>query len=179
MPRFSWRPPRLHSVCDRALPALAWLGAAGLAAGVLADAFWRWQAPAPRPAPRAPVGDLAASAQAITARHLFGQTGESGAGTAAAPATPFRLLGLMASGGHGFALIAEEGQAPRPVLEGEEIAAGVSLHRIRPDRVEIRRQGHSEELPLAEPGLAASPAPQPGSPLSPASGRASTPAARS
>ncbi|XAH22694.1 type II secretion system protein N [Xylophilus sp. GW821-FHT01B05] len=135
-----WTPP--------AVTSLVWL----LAAGSLV--FWglRLAAPAPGPA-YAPVTDAAPAAAdpAVVARAL----GALPARVAqAAPASGrFSLLGVVAgSSSGGTALIAVDGQPPRPFRVGSTVAPGYVLQSVAPRRAFLGNSG-VEALALDMPML--------------------------
>src|SRR5262249_49654513 len=108
------------------------------------------------------------------ARHLMGETVAAAAAPAAPPPSQYRLLGAMTASGkqRGFAILSEQGKPAFPVVEGEEIAPGLKLSRVLPDKVVLARGGREHTLPMAnlEPPPAAnarSPAPQAPSPTTP------------
>lgn len=158
---------RLSRLGVRALPSLALLAAVALVLWLAAGWYWalfgeRPQVPPPLPAPA-----TAEAARAVAAAHLFGAAGAG----AAVPVVSYRLLGVAANSRAvpGFAILAEEGKPPLPVVEGSEIEPGVVLRRVLPDRVEIERQGTMITVRLPEKNAAASggdpgASPNPGAP---------------
>lgn len=113
----------------------------------------RWK-PSPAyidPAPPKP----AASADSIANAHLFGeyQLATANAATlASAPDTQlnFTLLGIFAGtrDSESRALIAKDGNDEAPYAIGDDVAPGVNLQAIFPDRVILSRNGRLETLRL-------------------------------
>jgi general secretion pathway protein C len=141
------------------LPVLAAAVFALLLGRVAAELTWvlvpvpetaRWQPPpataaAARPAEAADVGAIAASG-------LFGRYQAPAGGTLlAAPDTPLNLalLGVLADDREQYsrALIAQ-GADERSFAVGDDVAAGVTLQAIFPDRVILSRNGRLETLRL-------------------------------
>lgn len=130
---------RFSRLGARATPPLTLQAASALALWLAAGWYWAWfgeptAVPPPLPAPA-----TAEAARAVAAAHLFG----TGANGTVPPPVAYRLLGVAANSRSvpGFAILAEEGKPPQPVVEGTEIEPGVVLRRVLPDRVEIERQG--------------------------------------
>jgi len=135
-----WTPP--------AVTSLVWL----LAVGSLV--FWglRLAAPAPGPA-YAPVGAEAAAAAdpAVVARAL-GAMPATVAQAAPAPGR-FSLLGVVAGSSRGgTALIAVDGQPPRPFRVGSTVAPGYVLQSVAPRRAFLGDAG-SQALAIDMPAL--------------------------
>lgn len=144
------------------LPARSMLLAAGLALawlGLLLVTVWlisSWlplhaaatNSPLPPPQPQA---DAMRAAQSIAARHLMGLTQVRLAEEAVPDPPRYRLLGAMTSSrqGRGFVVLAEEGKPMMAVLEGEELADGVTVSRIFADKVVLGRAGTRETLDLS------------------------------
>lgn len=118
-------------------------------------AQWTWLALTPK-ARRVPVEDAPlsapAAADAILASHLFGRApGESSAPESpAATFSNLKLHGVFAAIGSlpAFAILSVDGKPDQPVKAGMEIAPGVVLAAVYPDRVEVRRKGVVERLNL-------------------------------
>lgn len=140
----------------RALMLFAVVLGLWLAAGV----FWQLTTPAVRPLVPEFNATPSHQANALTARHLFG---EATAGTLAsvAAASDFVLRGVIADHRkqQGFAIIVVDGQAPVTVAEGKDIRPGVRLEKIYPNRIEISRQGVREAVLLTPANTANPPIP--------------------
>ena len=156
----------------RLLPGLAAALFALLLGRALADLVWavvpqpesaRWHASPP----------LAASARSsqpvdvnsIVAAGLFGRYQAPAAGDASllsAPETPLNLtlIGLLADDREEYsrALISQNGEENSYAI-GDDVARGVTLQAIFPDRVILSRNGRMETLPLErdKPGVGGSP----------------------
>lgn len=174
----------------RYLPGLAAALFAILLGRALADLVWalvplpesaRWHPAPPVPAAHAPANvDL----NTIISAGLFGRYQAPPTGSAAllsAPETPLNLvlIGLLADDRQAYsrALIAQNGEEASYAI-GDDVARGVTLQAIFPDRVILLRNGRMETLPLdrdrSSPGAAA-PAPPPQASASPEEGGASPP----
>lgn len=158
--------PALTARYGRFLPELTNLVLVLVIARLAASLVWalvpvpdsaRWR-PAPAAAPRVaakPGVDLAAIANA----HLFGQYTAPAepmlADLAAAPDTNLNLtlLGILSNGRDdkdrgSRALIAAQGGDEKPYSVGDDVARGVQLQAIFPDRVILLRGGKLETLRL-------------------------------
>ena len=149
----------VESLGSRALPwlgRLATIAILALLAWLGARVFWHLTAPAtPEPAIAVDT-DPSRVAQAIAARHLFGEAPEQGIKTvAAASATDAKLFGVVApsrKGQAGIAIISIQGKPAVALREGDEIAAGVTLQRVLAKSVEISQGGVVRMLTLPERG---------------------------
>ena len=159
----------LYERYGRLLPGLAAALFAILLGRALADLVWalvplpegaRWRPPPPPAAHAAAPVDV----NAIAAAGLFGKYQAPAAGTAllSAPETPLNLvlIGLLADDREQYsrALISQNGEEASYAV-GDDIARGVTLQAIFPDRVILLRNGRMETLPLDRDRTA------PGSPL--------------
>ena len=139
---------RLH------LPAFSvvviWLGASFILTWLSAEWFWRANAPDPVVLPTQTMSDPLLAAQAIVSRHLMGESQQVKAGVAAQANTQFQLTGAMtaSTGRPGFAVLSEDGKMPIPVVEGEELAPGITLSKVFANKVEISRQGRTEFIEI-------------------------------
>lgn len=132
---------------------LLWL-AAGLSAGYWVLRAWGAGPLTPVVAlgQEAPVGDVDAVARALGARAVVAE----GAPVEQAAATQYRLVGVVAQGGRGgAALIAVNGQPPRPFRVGDAVFDGVVLQSVGRRSVQLgaSRTGPSEvelKLPATE-----------------------------
>lgn len=160
----------------RALPGLVAAVCAILLGRALADLVWalvpvpesaRWRPPPPAAAARpAPAIDVNAIANA----GLFGRY-EAPASTEesllSAPETPLNLtlIGLLADDREQYsrALIATQGGEEKAYAIGDDVARGVVLQAIFPDRVILQRGGRLETLRLErdQPGAGGGAAPPP------------------
>ena len=93
-----------------------------------------------------------AAADAIISSHLFGSASGGSGAPESAPATisNLKLHGVFAAIGSlpAFAILSADGKPDQPVKAGAEIAPGVVLAAVYPDRVEVRRRGEVERLNL-------------------------------
>src|SRR5437762_706198 len=106
--------------------------------------FWRWMAPEPAaPAPQSVRDDWA---RTIADARFFGAAPAPVA--EASPATQFKLLGVVAEQGGGYALIRLPDQTTQVVPVGKEIASGVVVQRIESDRVFVRDHGRNTTVIL-------------------------------
>jgi hypothetical protein len=145
-------PRRLLDALPVLTVAAAWCLTLLVVGWIVAGWFWDMTAPAPLSVPVTGSADPLQAAHAVAARHLMGTAKSASASGAAAGGANYHLLGVMTSSGGspGFAILAEEGKPPSPVVEGEEVAAGILLQRITPRAVELRRQGTTETVELRE-----------------------------
>jgi len=164
------------SLARRALPwlgRLATLATLALLAWLGARAFWSLATPATSEPAMVVDTDALRVSQAVAARHLFGesrprQSIAAGAGAAA----NVKLQGVFAptEPGHlAIAIVSSQGKPAVPVREGEEVAPGVTLHRVLPRSVEIDQGG--QIVPLAFPERAKSAPTDRARPATPNSGR--------
>lgn len=133
---------------------LATLAALLLLALVIAEWGWRWFGPSPVLLP------IAAPAEpwspAIVASGIFGAPAATSKGAPAAESQASvpaqgdtRLLGVFAERDErGYALFRLAERGPVLVRAGDELAPGVRLEAVLPDRVRIRDRGELRELPL-------------------------------
>jgi len=142
--------------------AITWLGRVAtvvviaLVAWLGAHVFWTLTTPAtPEPAPAVDT-DPARAAQAVIARHVFGEAPAQAIRTGGtAGATDARLYGVVAPSGKGragIAIVSVQGKPAVAFREGEEIASGVTLHRVLARSVEISQGGAIQVLTLPERG---------------------------
>lgn len=77
----------------------------------------------------------------------------------ASPGNTIQLLGVIAAsgGGSGYAVIGFANQPIRPVKEGEEIAPGIRLSEVHPDKVILERSGLTETVVLPTKKMPAKP----------------------
>lgn len=158
----SWAraPQALYQRHGRRLPALAAFVLAVLIGRAAADLAWllvptpqaaRWQPPPAAPA--APRASDALDVNAIAGAGLFGRytAAPTGASLENAPDTPLNLtlLGVLADSREEFsrALIAQ-GADEQGYAVGDDVARGVTLQAIFPDRVILSRNGRLETLRL-------------------------------
>jgi general secretion pathway protein C len=167
--------PALTARYGRRLPELASFALVVLIGKLAADLTWalvpaaagpQWQPPpaeAPRIAARA-----GADIGAIANAHLFGHYTAPAAPVladiAAAPDTNLNLtlIGILSKGrdernGGSRALIAAQGGEEKPYAVGDDVARGVQLTAIFPDRVILSRGGRLETLRLDKDSAAALP----------------------
>lgn len=143
------------------LPPLATLLLAVVLASQLASLFWvlvplperaRWT-PAPGFADPTTVATVR-GVDALTNAHLFGQyqavTATSALANAPDTQLNFTLIGILAGSGEreSRALISKDNDDGAPYALGQDVAPGVSLQAIFPDRVILSRQGRLETLRL-------------------------------
>ena len=144
---------RLH------LPAFSvvviWLGALFILTWLSAEWFWRASAPDPVVLPTQTISDPLLAAEAIVSRHLMGVSQLPTAGSSGQGNNQYQLTGAMTAskGRRGFAIFSEDGQLPLAVMEGEELAPGVSLSKVFAGKVEILRQGRTEVLEINDKGI--------------------------
>ena len=134
---------RLAAIAMLAL--LAWTGA---------HIFWTITSPATPEAPTAVDTEPSRVAQAVAARHLFGEAPPQGTRTTVAESTA-KLYGVVTptgKGQRGIAIISVQGKPALAVREGEEIAPGLTLHRVLARAVEVSQGGGIQVLRLPERG---------------------------
>lgn len=145
------------SLAPRAIPwlgKLATVAIIALLAWTGARVFWNFTAPTTSEPVIAVDTDPSRVAQAIAARHLFGDAGASRAAVAIVEAT-VKLNGVVAPtrpGQIGIAIVSSQGKPAAAVRVGEEILPGVILHRVLVRSVEIERGGQIQLLTLPERG---------------------------
>jgi type II secretion system (T2SS) protein C len=127
------------------LALLAWLGA---------SIFWALTAPAtPEPVVGIEV-DPGRTAQAVAARHLFGEAPPPGAAVAQASApTDIKLQGVIAPtrpGQPAVAVLAIAGKPSVSIREGDDVMPGVRVNRVFAREVELKRDGQIQSLHLPD-----------------------------
>jgi general secretion pathway protein C len=136
--------PRRTNFAQSALVFAATLAALMLLGAVLA--YWTWAWLAPRPAPRARMGDEA-QLRVDAAYNLFGGARRN----AAAPAAlAIKVLGVVAaSGGNtGYAILQVESNRIMAAREGSDIAPGIRLAQVQAGQIILERNGTRETLAL-------------------------------
>lgn len=131
-----------------AIAFIATLAALTLMALVLA--YWTWAWLGPRTEPRTePLGDPVGRLSSVGT--LFG-TAQASVATALPAALQIKLIGVVAASGRepGYALVQVDAKKVLTVRAGDEIAPGVRLEKVFPDRVTLKRTDSTEELALAE-----------------------------
>jgi len=126
---------------------LAWLGA---------RIFWDLTVPA-TPEPALVIDtDALRIAQAVAARHLFGEAPVQGTtGADARLEANLKLHGVFAPAKRGQIAIAILSSKDKPAVAvrvGEEVLPGVTLHRVLPRSVELDQGGQIFPLTLPERG---------------------------
>lgn len=144
---------------------LAWL--AGVALMLAVVAYWSVRFAVPRGEARPPLAlpKPAEAAQAIAARHLFGQADKAAA--AGGDSGAVRVLGVASSESPGaaFAIVSVDGKPPIPAIEGQEFGPGLRLTRVTSTGIEYQRGGVLQRAPLQEKRIAVpSPLPAPQAP---------------
>ncbi|RRD58133.1 general secretion pathway protein C [Comamonadaceae bacterium OH2545_COT-014] len=142
--------PRLTP--ERLAPAAAAFALWALAAG--SALFWalRGSSPAPAPAPVAGTAGLPPVDVQAVARAL----GAVAAAPVAAPPPPpiasrLALRGVVTQGGRGAALLALDGQPPKPYRVGAAIQDGWVVHAVAPHAVVIATEGGAQRATLEMP----------------------------
>ena len=118
-------------------------------------AYWALQLLAPR-APMAPSGSVAqapAPPDLRVASQLFG--GAAAAPAATAAQVNIQVVGVVAAGERGVALLAVEGRPSKPFAVGELVTEGVRVVAVAPDAVTLTRYGQPATLPAPARGSVA------------------------
>jgi len=140
--------------------AIRWLGRLATIAMIAlfawtgARVFWSLTLPATPEAPTAVDTEPSRVAQAVAARHLFGEAPQQGTRTTVTESTA-KLYGVVtptAKGQPGIAIISVQGKPALAIREGEEIAPGLTLHRVLARAVEVSQGGGIQVLRLPERG---------------------------
>ena len=107
-------------------------------------AYWAMQLykPAQRPLAAAPPATVPEPAPAAAATLFGGQA-------VAAVATNYQLTGVVSAGRSGVAILVTEGQPPKALKVGKEIAPGVSLSEVHPRYVMLSEGGVLKRIELA------------------------------
>jgi general secretion pathway protein C len=136
--------PERSSLALKAAAPLATLAALGLFGVVLA--YWTWTWLAPRPEARVQSAAETVGGMA-SARVLFGAL-QRDSRSAAPTGIAIKLLGVVAAtrGRRGYAVLQLEGREILAVAEGEDIAPGVRLAEVHPDRILLLKNGTRESL---------------------------------
>lgn len=146
-----------------AVVSLATFAALALLGLVLA--YWTWAWLAPRPEPRAQAA-LQRGGRVEAAHGLFGSRPRDG-NVAAKTGIAIRLLGIVAGGYGGYAVVQLEAKQILAVREGENVAPGIRLAEVGTHQVTLERGGIRETLALPEKIPATGPAPTPTPPPAP------------
>lgn len=141
---------RAHIHVDQLSISAGWIGALALVAWLAAGWFWRLNAPEPVILVTQQLTDPVEAARSVTQRHLFGDAETMPASTADLAAHGFTLLGAMTASRQlpGFAVLGQMGKPMVSVFEGDELAPGIRLEKVMPDKVSIIYNGHSEIIEL-------------------------------
>lgn len=156
---------RAPTLAQTAIVWTATLAAIALLSWVLA--YWTWVWLAPRPEPRVPPAEVAATD--ASSAHLFG-TPSRDTRIAAVSDIGMRLLGVAAGSGHtrGYAILQVGGKDIVAVREGEPILTGIRLAEVHADHVVLDRNGARVAMawPEQNPGhaIAAGPSATAGAP---------------
>ncbi len=121
---------------QRHFALLAWCTALGVGAWVVADLFWRLAAPRPSLTLAVTERDPATAAGRIAGRHLFGMPSAS---SGAEDAGRIVLFGTVTGDERqpGFAILSVDGGPAKDAVAGQELAPGLVLSHIGPDRIEL------------------------------------------
>ncbi len=135
---------------------------AGLLLWLAARLLWLllgWSAPLPEPLPYAPIADAGTAPPALSAWHLFGNASpltDNRSLAASAPTSTLDLTLVLVWAGRdprrGMAILRDGEGAEHNYRVGQEVAAGVRLDSVLPDRVLLSRAGAIEVLPLLRAG---------------------------
>jgi type II secretory pathway component PulC len=143
--------PKIHF--DKKGPDIlaAMLHAVVFVMGGMLLAHWTWLlfAPVTQELPLALEQPTSSQLTTIVSGHWFAST--SGQKIVATPATVnFKLMGIYASSGDklGFAVFKLADGKQRAVLLHQEITAGIQLHAIKSDGVEVGSEGNVQTLTL-------------------------------
>ena len=123
---------------------IATLAGFGLLCAILA--YWGLVLLAPHPIP-GPAGDLSLGAGSGPGRAgvLFGDP--AGKATSAAPSLNVTVLGVIADGPRGSAVLSVDGRPGRAFAIGEQVDGALSLNSVGTDRVVIGSGARRFELP--------------------------------
>lgn len=140
---------RIH----RLLGPVCWLVVLIAGTWLLAGQVWRFMLPQGAPV----IGhgtEAVAVAEAVAARHLFGETVQASV-PAAAPSS-YRLLGVIAAGEgkSGVALLDLNGKGPVAVSVGGVVEPGVIVHSVESWSVRLDQGGRLVALALPEGSMA-------------------------
>lgn len=141
--RFSFRP----DLAQASIATLAMLIALGLLGWVLA--YWTWAWFSPQTEARVEPAVVSAGRPEV-AYELFGQLQQQ----VASSGGTINLLGVIAEAGkegsYAYAILRFSDQAVRPVRRGAELAPGIRLSEVYPNKVVIERNGMPETISLPE-----------------------------
>jgi general secretion pathway protein C len=152
---------RLRRGLPAAVSAGIWLVSLSITAWLASGWIWDQAAPGAIAPPKVRQPNALEATQAIAARQLMGSPQKSSERASPARPAQYRLIGAMTATGRtrGFAIVAEEGKAPKAVLEGDEVAPGVTLAKVLAEQVQLRHEGHSETIVLSRKLASVPPAP--------------------
>lgn len=146
---------RMSNRTIRHLAALAWVVSIAVASWVTAELVARWIAPERVEASTEQQFDPRVAAQRIARRTLMSrpESGDRPASTDGLQGHGLTLIGLATgfSDSDGFALIRFADGHVVSATEGENVTPRAVLARILPDRVELRVDGATDTLHLADP----------------------------
>lgn len=151
--RRQWSAPLYWALLVALVAALLWLSA---------QLLWLlvgWRSPLPEPLAYAPIADLGQAPPALSAWHLFGNAAgltDQRNPAADAPQSQLQLSLVLVWAGRdprrGMAIVKDAEGFERSVRVGAEVAPGVRLDQVLPDRVLLSRGGAIEVLPLLRDG---------------------------
>ncbi|MFQ5937738.1 MAG: type II secretion system protein N, partial [Acidiferrobacterales bacterium] len=150
----------LNRLLGRRLPAILNIAALLVLTGSLAQWTWKLVQPPlpviPQKSDSVQTSATSFDLQGLLAAHLFGRAvapaTAAPAPVATIPTSPLDLVltGVVAGRSESYALIRVNNEPETPFAIGDEIAHGVSLHAVHPDRAIIERRGSKEALLLED-----------------------------
>ncbi|GAA5159790.1 type II secretion system protein N [Viridibacterium curvum] len=137
------------SIQQKLIVSLCWLAALAFTAWVAAAWFWRLQASPTQSSIAVAAADPQVAAQDVASRQLFGQP-PAQATAVTAPPPSIVVIGVQTRWGKlpGYAIIRDGGSPSQSWVEGENLASGVKLARVRADGIEVERNGNTEFIAL-------------------------------
>ncbi|MFT3737095.1 MAG: type II secretion system protein N [Rhodocyclaceae bacterium] len=137
------------SIQQKLIVGLCWLAALAFTAWIAAAWFWRLQASPTQSSIAVAAADPQVAAQDVSSRQLFGLPPVQATATAA-PAPSIVVIGVQTRWGKlpGYAIIRDGGSPSQSWVEGENLASGVKLVRVRADGIEVERNGNTEFIAL-------------------------------
>ncbi len=120
-------------------------------------AYWSWTWFGPRPEPRVDT-ILEPSGRMVSAATLFGRV-QHNLGVNTSTGSAIKLLGVVAAvgGDAGYAVVRLGAKEILAVRSGEDVAPGIRLEEVFPDRVILQRSGVRETLAWPERSKSAPP----------------------
>lgn len=138
------------SLQQKLLVSFCWLAALALTAWIGAGWYWRLQASPTQSSVAVAAADPQVAAQEVASRQIFGLPPAPVAAAGAAPVSSIVVIGVQTRWGKlpGYAILRDGSNPSQSLVEGESLAGGIKLIRVRADGIEVDRNGSTEFIAL-------------------------------